>query len=168
MGRALLLRPLALALALAALPAPGVAAADAPEGAEARAAGDRAAEARAGRGAPAGTAAAHEEAVARLLDGLPPDQRARARERLDRMPPARRERVLHRLERNARAWAARSPEEKEALRARLRRFRALPAAEQEALVRRRFPGASDAEQARILERLRRVGEPRGDEAEAGP
>jgi hypothetical protein len=163
MGRALLLRPLALALALAALPAPGVAAADAPEGAEARAA-----EAPAGRGAPAGTAAAHEEAVARLLDGLPPDERARARERLDRMPPARRERVLHRLERNARAWAARSPEEKEALRARLRRFRALPAAEQEALVRRRFPGASDAEQARILERLRRVGEPRGDEAEAGP
>ena len=74
------------------------------------------------------------------------DQLARWQE----LPPAERERIG----RNVHAWAEKTPAERAALRERLRRFQALPADEQEALVAQRFANRPAAERSEILARLR--------------
>lgn len=83
------------------------------------------------------------------------------REEVERMargegPSPRAVASRERLVSNMHAWRDRSPDEREALRRRLRGFRALSAAEQEALVEERFAERSSEERREILARLRTV------------
>jgi hypothetical protein len=72
------------------------------------------------------------------------------RERVARMSPETRERLAPLVHR----WREMTPAERSRMRERLERFRTLPSEEQQALVDRRFAGATEAERARILRALR--------------
>jgi hypothetical protein len=74
------------------------------------------------------------------------------REHYRRMAPAERRQFRARVGR----WQDMKADDREAMRARLERFRGLSEAEQEALVERSFPDASERERAHKLEQLRRA------------
>jgi len=108
------------------------------------------------------------------MERLNPESRARILRRFEQMPAAEREEIERlargeppssraeekrvELENNLAAWRELSPAEREALRARLRAFRALPSQDQEALVERRFAGHPPEERREILSRLRSAGQ----------
>jgi hypothetical protein len=110
--------------------------------------------------------------VEERLRRMSPESRAKLFSRFQDLSPEEREEVermargegpspraaerRERLANNMHVWRDRSPAERETLRRRLRGFRALSAAQQEALVEQRFAERSSDERREILARLRTV------------